>query len=51
MHFTTAAVSVQDFELERQEQGRFGSIRILNILAGRKLLREITDKIIDGKDS
>lgn len=49
-HFKTTAVSVQDFELERQEQGRFGSIRILNIVAGKKLLRGITDKIIDGKD-
>lgn len=50
LHFETAEVSLQDFEFERQEQGRFGSIRILNMVAGKKLLQEIADKIIDGKE-
>lgn len=49
-HFKTLEVSVQDFELEShpQQARRFGSIRILNLEAGRKLLHDIAKKIIEG---
>lgn len=49
-HLKTLPVSQQDFELETHQQPmRFGSIRILNLEAGKKLLRTITERIIDGK--
>jgi hypothetical protein len=48
-HFKGLEVNVQDFEVETHEQPRrFGSIRILNLEEGRKLLREIGEKIIEG---
>lgn len=49
-HLKTLPVSPQDFELETHEQAmRFGSIRVLNLEAGKKLLRVITERIINGK--
>lgn len=48
-YFRRAEDNLEDFELERHEQvTRFGSIRILNQEAGRKLLRAIAGKIIEG---
>lgn len=47
-HFKTLEVSVEDFEVETHKQARFGSIRILNTAAGKKLLCEIAEKIIKG---
>lgn len=48
-HFRGLEVSVQDFEVETHVQARrFGSIRILNLEAGRKLLHGIAEKIIEG---
>jgi len=41
---------VLDYEVETHEQiTRFGSIRILNLAAGRQLLRDIAEKIIEGR--
>lgn len=51
-YFKTATDTVQDFELERHEQvTRFGSIRILNQVAGRKMLLGIAAKIVEGTHS
>jgi hypothetical protein len=48
-HFKGIDVSARDFEVETHQQaGRFGSIRILNHEAGRKLLQDIALKIIEG---
>lgn len=48
-YFRRAEDNLEDFELERHKQvTRFGSIRILNQEAGRKLLREIAGKIVEG---
>lgn len=49
-HLKTVPVNPQDFELETHKQEmRFGSIRILNLEAGKKLLHVITARIINGK--
>jgi len=48
-HFRGRKVNVQDFEVETSDQaGRFGTIRILSLTAGKQLLRDIAKKIIDG---
>lgn len=48
-YFRRAEDNLEEFELERHEQvTRFGSIRILNQDAGRRLLRKIADKIVEG---
>lgn len=48
-YFKTAKDGVEDFELARHKQvTRFGSIRILNLKAGRKLIRSIAFKIVEG---
>jgi len=49
-HFKGVEVNVLDYEVETHEQiTRFGSIRILNLVAGRQLLRDIAEKIIEGR--
>lgn len=48
-YFKTAANNDQNFELERHKQVTgFGSIRILNQVAGRKMLLGIAYKIVEG---
>ncbi|KAF8541809.1 hypothetical protein BDD12DRAFT_877903 [Trichophaea hybrida] len=49
-YFKAPEVNKQDFEVETQEQeGRFGSIRILNHAAGKKLLCDIANKIVEDQ--
>lgn len=48
-HFREIDPNPGDFEVETHEQeGRFGFIRILNMEAGRKFLRDVASKIIGG---
>lgn len=50
-HFMGLETSVQEFELERHnDKRRFGSIRILNLEAGRDLLKQIAVKMVEGMD-
>ncbi|KAF8539120.1 hypothetical protein BDD12DRAFT_883199 [Trichophaea hybrida] len=49
-HFKSVVVNVSDYEVETHEQAtRFGSIRILNLTAGRQLLRDIAQKIVEDQ--
>jgi hypothetical protein len=50
-HFMGLETSVQDFELERHnDTKRFGSIRILNLEAGKDLLNQIAHRIVEGME-